>query len=309
MELVQGLPQPINERPTVLTIGVFDGVHHGHRHLIGSVVRRAHMLGCQSAVLTFDPHPDLVIHPERERHYLTSADERVQLIADLSIDLSIILPFTREVMAQSAHEFMSRICRAVALRELWVGWDFALGRGREGDLPRLRTIGQELGYKIHPMDPFVLDGATVSSSRIRAALRAGDVDTAATLLGRPFSLRGPVMEGDRRGRTIGFPTANVAVDPQHVLPADGVYISHAWLGDQRIGAVTNVGLRPTFAGTHRTVEAYLLDFVDEIYGETLRIDFLHRLRGEQKFDGIGALIAQITSDVAASRAWLQAQAT
>src|SRR5262249_41976690 len=153
--------------------------------------------------------------------------------------------------------------------------------------------------------PFVLDSATVSSSRIRTALRAGDVDMAITLLGRPFSLRGLVMEGDRRGRTIGFPTANVAVDAQHVLPADGGYICHAWLGNQRIGAVTNVGLRPTFAGAHRTVEAYLLDFVDEIYGETLRLDFLHRLRGEQKFDGIAALIGQITEDVAASRAWLK----
>jgi riboflavin kinase / FMN adenylyltransferase len=308
MELVQGLPQPINERPTVLTIGAFDGVHHGHRHLIGSAVRRARMLDCQSAVLTFDPHPDLVIHPERGRHYLTSADERAQLIAGLGLDLLIILPFTREVMAQSAHEFMSRVCHAVALRELWVGWDFALGRGREGDLPRLRAIGHELGYNVHPVEPFVLHGATVSSSRIRAALRDGDVVAAATLLDRPFCLRGLVMEGDRRGRTIGFPTANIAVDAQHALPADGVYVCHAWLGDQRYGAVTNVGVRPTFAGAHRTVEAYLLDFVGEIYGETLRLDFLHRLRGEQKFDGIAALIAQITEDVGAARAWLKQQA-
>ena len=309
MEFVQGLPQPINERPTVLTIGAFDGVHRGHRHLIGGAVRRAHMLGCQSAVLTFDPHPDLVIRPERARHYLTSADERAQLIAKLGVDLLIILPFTREVMGQSAHEFMSRVCRAVALCELWVGWDFALGRGREGDLPRLRTIGQELGYSVHPVEPFDLDGAPVSSSRIRAALSAGDVVAAATLLDRPFSLRGTVMQGDQRGRTIGFPTANIGVDAQHALPADGVYICHAWLGDQRYGAVTNVGVRPTFAGAHRTVEAYLLDFVGEIYGETLRLDFLQRLRGEQKFDGIAALIAQITSDVAAARAWLQAHET
>jgi riboflavin kinase/FMN adenylyltransferase len=305
MELVQGLPQPINERPTVLTIGAFDGVHRGHQHLIGSAVRRAQTLGYQSAVLTFDPHPDLVIHPERDRHYLTSVDERAQLIAQLGVDLLIILPFTREVMAQTAQEFMSRICQALALRELWVGQDFALGRGREGDLPRLRTIGQSLGYRVHPVEPLLLDDTAVSSSRIRVALRAGDVDTSTTLLGRPFSLHGTVVEGDRRGRTIGFPTANVAVDSQHALPADGVYICHAWLGDQRFGAVTNVGVRPTFDGTRRAVEAYLLDFVDEIYGETLRLDFLHRLRGEQKFDGIAALIAQITSDVATSRAWLK----
>ena len=228
------------------------------------MVRRAQALDCQSAVLTFDPHPDLVIHPERGRHYLTSVDERAQLIAQLGVDLLIILPFTREVMAQSAQEFMSRLCGAIALRELWVGQDFALGRGREGDLPRLRTIGQSLGYRVHPVEPFLLDGATVSSSRIRTALRDGDVATSTTLLGRPFSLSGTVVEGDRRGRTIGFPTANVAVDPQHALPGDGVYICHAWLGDQRFGAVTNVGVRPTFDGTRRAVEAYLLDFVDEI---------------------------------------------
>ena len=305
MEIVQGLPQPINERPTILTIGAFDGIHLAHQHLIGSVVRRARAHGYQSAVLTFDPHPDLVIHPERERHYLASLDERAELIAGLGVDLLIILPFNRDLMALTAHDFMSRLCHAVALRELWVGWDFALGRGREGNVARLREIGHELGYSVHPVEAFLLDGVPISSTRIRVGLREGDTAPVARLLGRSFSLRGPVVEGDRRGRTIGFPTANVAVDPRHVLPADGVYVCHAWLGDQRYGAVTNVGMRPTFAGVHRTVEAYLLDFVDEIYGETLRIDFLHRLRGEMKFDGIAALIAQITSDVAAARKWLR----
>jgi riboflavin kinase/FMN adenylyltransferase len=307
MELVHGLPQPINERPTVLTIGAFDGVHLGHRHLIGSTVRRARALAWQSAVLTFDPHPDLVLHPERERLYLTSLDERAEQIGALGVDLLIVLPFTRELMKLSAHDFMARVCHAIALRELWVGWDFALGRGREGDLPRLRAIGHEMGYSVHPVEPFVLDGIPISSTRIRAALREGDVATAATLLGRPFSLRGLVAEGDRRGRTIGFPTANAVVNPQHMLPADGVYVCRAWLGAAHYGAVTNVGMRPTFAGAHRTVEAYLLDFVDEIYGEMLRLDFLRRLRGEQKFDGIAALVAQITSDVGAARKWLGEQ--
>jgi len=307
MELVQGLPQPINELPTVLTIGAFDGVHLGHQHLIRSTVRRAQALGCQSAVLTFDPHPDLVIHPERERHALASLEERAERIADMGLDLLIVLPFNRDLMALTAHEFMTRLCRAVALRELWIGWDFALGRGREGNIVRLHEIGHELGYSVHPVEPFLLEDVAVSSTRIRVALQEGDVATAARLLGQPFSLRGGVAEGDRRGRTIGFPTANVAVDPSHILPADGVYVCRASLGQQRYGAVTNVGLRPTFAGTHRTVEAYVLDFADEIYGETLRLDFLHRLRGERKFDGIAALIAQITSDVAEARSWLKQQ--
>jgi riboflavin kinase / FMN adenylyltransferase len=305
MELVQGLPQPINERPTALTIGTFDGLHLGHQHLIGSTVRRARALGCQSAVLTFDPHPDLIIHPDRERLYLADVDERAKLIAELGVDLLIVLPFTRELMMLKAEEFVSRICRAIALRELWIGWDFALGRGREGDLPRLRAIGHGLGYTVHPVDPLIVNGAPVSSTRIRAALGQGDVTQAAALLGRPFSLRGQVAQGDRRGRTIGFPTANIAVDVHHLLPGDGVYVCRAWVGASHYGAVTNVGMRPTFAGAHRTVEAYLLDFVDEIYGEVLRLDFLERLRGEQKFAGVAALIAQITDDVAAARKWLQ----
>lgn len=308
MELVQGLPQPINERPTVLTIGAFDGVHLGHQHLIGSTVQRARECGCQSAVLTFDPHPDLVVRPQQERLYLTSIDERIARIGELGVDLVIVLPFTRAVMSLSAHEFMSQLCRALNLRELWVGWNFGLGRGREGNPARLREIGKDLGYTVHPVEPLVLDGAPVSSTRIRAALHAGDVEGAAALLGRPFGVRGPVAEGDRRGRTIGFPTANVAVAPNHMLPADGVYVCRARIGDQHYGAVTNIGMRPTFEGTRRTVEAYLLDFVDDIYGETVRLDFLHRLRGEQKFDGVAALVAQITRDVGAAREWLQIHA-
>jgi riboflavin kinase/FMN adenylyltransferase len=305
MELVQGLPQPINERPTLLTIGVFDGVHLGHQHLIGSVVRRAQLLGCQSAVLTFDPHPDVVLHPERERHALASLDERVEQIAALGADLLIVLAFNRELMALTAPEFMARLCYAIALRELWVGWDFALGRGREGTVTRLHEIGQSLGYSVHPVEPLLLDDTVVSSTRIRAALHNGDIATASALLGRPFSLRGVVIQGDRRGRTIGFPTANIRVEERRMLPADGVYICRARVGQRQYGAVTNVGVRPTFAGLHRTVEAYLLDFADEIYGDTVELDFLHRLRGEQKFNGVAALVAQITSDVAAARSWLK----
>jgi riboflavin kinase/FMN adenylyltransferase len=308
MEIVHGLPQPINERPTVLTIGAFDGVHLGHRHLISSVVRRAQAIDCQSAVLTFDPHPDLVLRPERQRLYLSSLEERAEQIALSGVDLLIVLPFTRESAALGAVEFIQHICKSVALCELWIGWDFALGRGREGTLERLREIGHKHGYGVHAVEAFTLDGGeTVSSTRIRAALRTGDVEMAARLLGRPFGVRGPVAEGDRRGRTIGFPTANVVVDEQHMLPADGVYVCQATLGDESYGAVTNVGLRPTFAGSRRTVEAYLLDFAGDIYGEVLRVEFLHRLRGEQKFAGVSALVAQITADVAAARNWLKTQ--
>lgn len=304
MEVVHGLPQPINERATILTIGAFDGVHLGHRHLIGSVVKRARALECQSAVLTFDPHPDLVIHPERQRLYLTSLDERIELIERIGVDVLVLLPFTTATKALGAREFMEQICRSLALRELWVGWDFALGRRREGDMPRLREIGQALGYSVHPVEPLLLDGHSVSSSRIRAVLNEGDVAAAAKLLARPFAVSGVVAQGDRRGRTIGFPTANLAPDKTHVLPADGVYVCRAQLAGETYGAVTNIGVRPTFDGTGRKVETYLLDFTGDIYGETLRVEFLHRLRGEKKFAGVNELVAQITSDTSAARAWL-----
>ena len=308
MELVHGLVHSINEHATILTIGAFDGVHRGHQHLIDSAVRRAREVGCQSAVLTFDPHPDLVIHPERDRLYLTSLEERAALIERLGTDLLIVMSFTHETMGLTAQDFMSKVCGAVVLRELWVGWDFALGRRREGDLARLRQLGAQLGYTVHPVGAFALaDGTPISSTRIRSALAAGDLDSAAMLLGRPFAVEGRVTLGDQRGRTIGFPTANVAVEQLHALPADGVYVCDAEVGGQRYGAVTNIGVRPTFDGTQRKVEAYLLDFVDDIYGETLRLTLRHRLRGERKFDGIAALVAQITTDVAAARAWLLTQ--
>lgn len=304
MQLVHGLPQPINDRLTVLTIGVFDGVHLGHRYLIGSVVNRARALGYQSAVLTFDPHPDLVIRPERRRLYLTSLEERIELIGDLGVDLLIVLPFTNETKALTAQQFMEHLCGALALRELRVGADFGLGRGREGNLDRLREIGHTLGYKVHPVDFLPLNGGRISSSRIREALEAGDVELAAALLDRPFSIRGEVVRGDQRGRTIGFPTANIAVDEMHIIPGNGVYVCRAYVGGEVYGAVTNVGVRPTFDGVRRTVEAYLFDFAEDIYGETLKVRFLHRLRGEQKFNGVAELVAQINRDTAAGRAWL-----
>jgi riboflavin kinase/FMN adenylyltransferase len=307
MEIVQGLLHPINERPTVMTIGAFDGVHRGHRHLIGGAVRRARRLEHQSAILTFDPHPDLVVHPERGRLYLTSLEERAELIGALGADLLIVLPFTRATMGLSALDFMADVCGAVALRELWIGHDFALGRKREGNIVRLRELGHRFGYSVQAVDAYTLDdGTLVSSSRIREALLAGDVALAARLLGRPFSVRGTVVHGDQRGRTIGFPTANISVNDQHMLPADGIYVCRAFVGGQHYNAVTSIGFRPTFGGTTRTVEAYLLDFADDIYDETLKLDILHRLRGEEKYDGVAALIAQITQDVADTRAWLVA---
>jgi riboflavin kinase / FMN adenylyltransferase len=309
MQIIRGLGEPLNSLPTALTIGVFDGVHRGHQHLIAQVVERGRALGGQSALLSFDPHPDLVIHPERQRLYLTSLEERAELLAALGVDLLLIETFDRQLMGLSAQAFMERICATIVLRELYVGSNFALGKGREGTLPRLNEIGRSLGYQVFEVAPLLLDGAVVSSTRIREHLRAGELDAVPTLLGRPFGLRGVVVEGDKRGRTIGFPTANLALDELHLLPADGVYVCRvSVLGEpiERYQGVTNIGIRPTFAGMQRRVEAYLLDYSGDLYGRTLQLELLHRLRGEQRFSGIDELVAQITRDVAAARAFFAA---
>ena len=292
--------------PTLLTIGKFDGVHRAHQQLVRALVERARATNAQSAVLTFDPHPDEVLRPERTIRYLTTINERAALLHELGVDVLLVVPFTLATTQMSAEHFMTLVCHHVALRELWVGPDFRLGYKAQGTLPVLREIGERLGYTVHPIEQWTLDGEIVSSTAIRAMLAEGRVADVPRYLGRPFSIQGEVVGGDQRGRTIGFPTANVAVAPNHMLPGDGVYVCRVRLLDDKreFGAVTNVGVRPTFGVLGRTVEAHLFDFTEDLYGSAVRVTFLERLRGEQKFGGIEALVAQITHDAEAARTWL-----
>ena len=297
--------------PVVLTIGKFDGVHLAHQQLVNSLVERARSIGAQSAVLTFDPHPDEVLRPERTIRYLTTINERAALLNELGVQMMIVLPFSPALAQMSAEQFMAMLCDHVRLRELWVGPDFRLGHKAQGTVPVLREIGERLGYAVHAIPQWTLDGEAVSSTAIRALLAEGRVAEVPHYLGRPFSVQGPVVQGDQRGRTIGFPTANVAFAPNHMLPADGVYVCRVrLLGSRRdFGAVTNLGVRPTFGVLARTLEAHLFDCADDLYGQAVRVTFLERLRGEQKFNGIDALVAQIGRDAAAARAWLAEHAT
>lgn len=304
MEIVRTLAPGLAQQPTVLTMGKFDGLHLGHRQLIATAVSKARELGFLSAVLTWDPHPSVVLRPDSPPKLLTGLDEKIALIASLGPDLLIVAPFTAETKATSADAYMAQICAALPLRELWVGEGFAMGRGRAGDVPSLMAIGRDLGFAVGAVSKEMLNGLPVSSSRVRELLAAGDVEGAAALLARPFGLPGLVVRGDQRGRAIGFPTANLQVPDDHVLPADGVYACRVRLGDASLPAVTNVGVRPTFDGLRRTVEAHLLDWSGDLYGQTLYVSFLHRLRGEQKFSGVEALVAQIRKDADAARAWL-----
>ncbi|MCU0491519.1 MAG: bifunctional riboflavin kinase/FAD synthetase [Chloroflexaceae bacterium] len=301
MQVARSLDQPLTDRSVVLTIGRFDGVHLGHQQLITTAIDQAKKLGFVSAVLTWEPHPNSVIRPDQPLHLLTSLEERIELIGALNPDVLVVAPFTRETMATPAEAYMGQICHALPLRELWVGEDFAMGRGREGDIPRLMEIGTRLGYAVGTVRKVEVASGSVSSSRVRQLLLEGDVEGVQPLLGRAFSLQGLVVEGDKRGRTIGFPTANLAIDQMHVLPANGVYSSRVLHGSTWLPAVTNIGVRPTFAGLHRTVETHLLDWSGDLYGQTLRIAFLHRLRGEQKFNGIAELVAQIQRDADQAR--------
>ncbi len=303
--IAYSLDNPITDHPIALTVGKFDGIHLGHQRMITTIIERARSQGFKSAVLTFDPHPKQVLRPQEDLRLLTSLEERIRLIAAHGTDYLIIAPFTQETVNTPAYDYMRQICAVLPLRELWVGPGFALGRRREGTIARLTEIGAEMGYTVGTVEPVMFQGGQVSSSRVRQMLREGDVATVQHLLGRHFVLHGIVVEGDKRGRTLGFPTANLSLAPIQALPADGVYACFAHVYEQRIPAVTNIGMRPTFGELRHLVETHLLDWSGNLYGLPIQVEFLHYLRGEHKFAGVDELVAQIGRDAEQARTLLQ----
>jgi riboflavin kinase/FMN adenylyltransferase len=302
MQTYLGFPDPPLTQSAYLTIGNFDGVHRGHQALVSQMVQAAHDTDCLAGLLTFDPHPLSVLRPDVPLAYLTSADERAEVLAALGLDFVLVMPFSRQVAALSAAEFMSTLAGNIPLRALWIGPDFALGRGREGNAARLSEIGASLGYSVQIVPPFDWQGQPVRSSRVRTLLgEDGDATLAAEMLGKPYQVWGTVTTGAQRGRTIGFPTANLALPPERLAPANGVYACWAWRAARGTPAVVNVGVRPTFDNAHRSIEAFLLDFSGDLYGETMGLSFVARLRGEQRFSSIDALVQQIEADVASAR--------
>lgn len=286
-----------------VTIGVFDGVHRGHQHLVGRLLQLARGRGLATAAVTFHPHPRSVLRPGSAITYLCTLEERVEQLRSLGLDAVAILSFTSELAQLSPRDFLRLLVEELRMRLLLVGPDFALGRNREGTVEVLRSVGEEMGFQVEVAPLLTESGQKVGSTAIRRALAEGDVETVARLLGRPFSLRGPVVEGARRGERIGFPTANIALGLDRALPALGVYITRAYLGESAYPACTNIGLRPTFHAEppRPTVETHILDFRGELYGRELRIDLLKRLRPERKFPTVDDLIAQIRRDIEAAR--------
>ncbi|HEX5939677.1 MAG TPA: riboflavin biosynthesis protein RibF [Dehalococcoidia bacterium] len=295
------LARQANGEPSAITIGVFDGVHRGHVHLISQTRAQGDDAGLQTGVITLHPAPETVLRPGKEPTvYLTSLDERMELLRE-EADWVAHVTFTSELAQISARDFVTLLMDVAGLRCLVEGPGFAFGRRREGTMEYLAELGAELGYEVVEAEPLVENGETVSSTLVRAALEQGDMERTTGLLGRPFSLRGPVVKGAERGRTIGFPTANIAVAPDRQLPTFGIYVTRSFVGEKAYDSVTNIGLRPTFDETLPTVEAYLLDFEGDLYGAEMRLDILHRLRDEARFESIDELKDQIDRDVVAAR--------
>ena len=317
MQIVKDFRTVYLFQPTILTIGNFDGLHRGHQALLATLceLARSHRPAAASALLTFSPHPLAVLRPDFPHHLLTLPEERLSLAAQLGVEIGIIQPFTRELAALTATEFVSLLKEHLNLAGLVVGPDFALGRDRSGDLAALREMGAQMDFSVTVITPQEQDGLPVRSSAIRRLLQEGQVAEAADLLGRPYQVTGPVKEGDQRGRQIGVPTANVQPEPEILLPADGVYATRTLVHEDTTVrgylSVTNLGVRPTVDGLHHRLETHLLDFPAEgesgdLYGKTVTVEFWARLRGEKRFENLDALVAEIQKNIAQTRAYFEA---
>lgn len=298
--------EEVNLKKSWLTIGVFDGVHLGHQKIIKKLTAGAHENDAPAVVLTFEPHPASVL-TDREIKCLTLPDERVELLGQLGVDVVITQRFTRELSSVTAYDFMSRLTRQIGVQHLLIGYDFALGKGREGNAARLTEIGSELGYTVEVVSALSDVSGVISSTEIRKLIETGNVAGAARLMGHPYSLHGPVVHGDARGRTIDVPTANIGYSHDKMIPANGIYACWAYLNGQKYRAAVNIGINPTFTPDKQipNVEAHILDFQREIYGEDVRLEFVARLRDERRFHSVDTLLEQIWKDIAQARELLQ----
>ena len=286
-----------------LTIGVFDGVHRGHQEILANLTAGAHEHGVPAVVLTFWPHPAVVLGKRNDLKILSTPEERADLLGALGVDAVITQPFTLEFAQLSALDFMRLVSERLGLRSLWIGHDFALGHNREGNLERLTEIGNQLGYNVQAIGPVANGEDVLSSSLIRQRIRSGDVARAAQNLGRFYAVRGPVVHGDGRGHRINIPTANIDYPKDKVIPANGIYACWAWLGEEKLPAAVNIGVNPTFTPDKETpnLEAHILDFDRDLYGQELKLEFVERLRDELKFDSVEMLVKQIHADIGKTR--------
>ena len=305
MSLRQRLVSFAPDKETVLTIGVFDGVHLGHQHLLQQLIQLAQP-DYLPAVITFTNHPITVLRPGTQVRYITTPEQRTRLLKDQGIQLVVGLEFTLEDSRVTARDFAAMLVETLGMKGLLMGPDSAVGHNRQGDINFLRQLSPQLGFWVEEMQPLVLDGSPVQSRRIREAIGWGDVAAGTRLLGRNFSLTGEVVVGDRRGRDLGFPTANLEIAPEVIIPGDGIYATWAIIDGVRHPSATSIGVRPTFGAGERLVEAYLMDFDADLYGKQLCVEFVRKLRDQENFSSVEALVDQVSRDVADCRLALAA---
>jgi riboflavin kinase/FMN adenylyltransferase len=306
MRLFHGTDNAEIQRPTVLTLGVFDGLHLGHQLIMRTVVERARALGVVPTAITFDPHPRAVLHPQSSPPLLQTLDQKVEGFGVLGIEQTIVVRFTEEFSKIPAEDFLRDIVMdRLHAREVYLGRGFAFGHNRQGNIELLRQVSKELGFVAGEVPEVGLRGQRVSSSKIRELLALGKVNLARRMLGRPYGVEGRVERGNERGHMLGFPTANLR--PQNrVLPANGVYVTGTLIDGQWRRSVTNVGTRPTFeTGSEPSVETFVMNWGGDLYGDVIRVRFLYRLRNEHKFDSLESLKTQITKDVDRARNYFE----
>ena len=305
----EALQSHAQRRPTALAVGVVDGVHLGHRYLIDGLKARAAERGLASAVVTLHPSPVQVLRPEVRVSYISSLEERLELLEATGVDAVVPITFTSELAELSAADFLGLLHETLDMRYMLMGPDNAFGRSREGTPERVAEIGESMGFEAEVLATPLDNGfGWISATAIREALARGEMDVVEHLLGRPFSLRGPIVHGHDRGHRIGYPTANMAVTADRALPAFGVYITRAYAGGRVYGAASNIGINPTFNDTVPAIETYILDFEGNLYERELRIEVLQRLRGELRFENIDLLKAAIAADVETARRYFAQRA-
>jgi riboflavin kinase / FMN adenylyltransferase len=306
MNVFRGLTTPVERPYPVATIGNFDGQHRGHRALLDIVVATARRLNGTAVVVTFDPHPVRTLAPHVDLKFLTSPEEKLARFEEAGIQDVVFLDFTPTFAALTPVEFASQILKnGLGLRELFVGEHFSFGKGRVGKITDLVHLGTQLGFQVHAVPPVKLDGEVVSSTRIRQLIQAGDMPKAAQFLGRPYAIGGEVIHGDHRGQSLGWPTANLAVPSERVLPPDGVYAATTLWQGKRMESVAYIGTRPTFGAGERIIEVYLLDRQLTLYGEHITVQFIERLRADMTFTSAEALAERIELDVQEARTCLR----
>lgn len=306
MKIFHGIENANIARGTVLTFGVFDGLHLGHQKIMQTVVERAKAIGAVPTVITFDPHPRAVLHPENAPPLLQTLDQRLAAFEILGIQQVIVINFNKEFASIEAEDFLRKIVHErLQAKEVYLGKGFAFGKDRRGNIELLKKMGKELGFVADEVPEVSLRGQRISSSRIRELLMQGKVNLARRMLGRPYGVEGQVIHGDGRGRALGFPTANLSTR-NRVTPKNGVYATAVLIEGKWLRSITNVGVRPTFTqDSNVLIETHIFDFEGDLYGDVLRVRFLHRIRDEKKFGSVEELKNQIMKDISHAKRYFQ----